>query len=267
MWGEGGGRWARERRADTGDETPQAAAGAAAASRAMGSPCPAAPAVLPLRPCSLSGAWPATAPLWACSSTRVGRAALSPSRSAAQLLHSEARLAAPAPHCRLRQPISKQSSMRRLCGARLPAGLQSDPARVQELRQFIQYAAGLPDVWFVTNQQVGEGSAIPPSWHGVQAPAGSSHQPIVERQADERTLPAAQRWHRAGVAAADRRTLGRQTGGQISTKPSSPLPLHPQVLAWMQSPVPASRVDRQLKCEAPTDISPDVGTVCATYVG
>lgn len=37
---------------------------------------------------------------------------------------------------------------------RRPAGLQSEPARVQELRQFIQYAASLPDVWFVTNQQV-----------------------------------------------------------------------------------------------------------------
>lgn len=40
-----------------------------------------------------------------------------------------------------------------------------------------------------------------------------------------------------------------------------------QMLAWMQNPVPASRVSLSLKCEAPTDISPDVGSVCATYVG
>ncbi|KAL4444941.1 hypothetical protein ABPG77_003991 [Micractinium sp. CCAP 211/92] len=86
----------------------------------------------------------------------------------------------------------------RLAGNRAPlglffhAGLESDPTRVQELRQFIQYAASLPDVWFVTNQQM---------------------------------------------------------------------------LAWMQNPVPASRVSLSLKCEAPTDISPDVGSVCATYVG
>lgn len=39
------------------------------------------------------------------------------------------------------------------------------------------------------------------------------------------------------------------------------------MLAWMQNPVPASRVALQLKCEAPTDISPHVGDVCATFVG
>ena len=76
--------------------------------------------------------------------------------------------------------------------ARPPAGLQSEPGRVAELRQFIEHALQQPDVWFVTNQQL---------------------------------------------------------------------------LAWMQNPVPASRLASQLKCHRPTDISPHVGPVCDTYVG
>ena len=36
-----------------------------------------------------------------------------------------------------------------------------------------------------------------------------------------------------------------------------------QLLAWMDNPVPASRV--ALKCEKPTDIKAD--NVCETYVG
>ncbi|PSC71048.1 chitin deacetylase-like isoform e [Micractinium conductrix] len=85
----------------------------------------------------------------------------------------------------------------RLAGNRAPlglffhAGLQSEPARVAQLRQFIEYAASLPDVWFVTNQQM---------------------------------------------------------------------------LAWMENPVPASRVALQLKCDRPTDISAN-GPACDTYVG
>ena len=39
-----------------------------------------------------------------------------------------------------------------------------------------------------------------------------------------------------------------------------------QLLAWMENPVPASRVDKLLKCETPTDIDPSVGPVCPNYV-
>lgn len=40
-----------------------------------------------------------------------------------------------------------------------------------------------------------------------------------------------------------------------------------QVLAWMQNPVAAADVESLLACDRPTDISADVGPVCATYVG
>lgn len=49
-----------------------------------------------------------------------------------------------ATHCQLAAPPSV-----------VVAGLQSEESRVQDLRKFIEYAAGLPDVWFVTTQQVG----------------------------------------------------------------------------------------------------------------
>ena len=43
--------------------------------------------------------------------------------------------------------------------------------------------------------------------------------------------------------------------------------LHPpQMLAWMQNPVPVSRVELLLKCPKPTDIKA-AGPVCDTYVG
>lgn len=73
----------------------------------------------------------------------------------------------------------------------LPAGLQSEATRVAQLRQFIEHAASLDNVWFVTNQQL---------------------------------------------------------------------------LAWMENPVPASRVETLLKCDPPTDIVSS-GKVCSTYVG
>ena len=38
------------------------------------------------------------------------------------------------------------------------------------------------------------------------------------------------------------------------------------MLAWMENPVPASRVALQLKCDRPTDISAN-GPACDTYVG
>jgi len=40
---------------------------------------------------------------------------------------------------------------------------------------------------------------------------------------------------------------------------------HVQLLAWMENPVPASRVEQQLKCEKPRDIKAD--NVCETFVG
>jgi hypothetical protein len=48
---------------------------------------------------------------------------------------------------------------------------------------------------------------------------------------------------------------------------SAPSPARLQLLAWMENPVPASRVDLQLKCDPPTDISPDAGPACRTFVG
>lgn len=49
---------------------------------------------------------------------------------------------------------------------------------------------------------------------------------------------------------------------------SLPLPLAAaaaQLLAWMENPVPASRVEQQLKCEKPRDVKAD--NVCETFVG
>lgn len=42
-------------------------------------------------------------------------------------------------------------------------------------------------------------------------------------------------------------------------------PIHVQLLAWMENPVPASRVEQQLKCEKPRDIK--ANNVCETFVG
>ena len=48
--------------------------------------------------------------------------------------------------------------------------------------------------------------------------------------------------------------------------PTKPLLLPPlQLLAWMENPVPASRMEQHLKCKKPTDIQ--AAHVCETYVG
>lgn len=51
--------------------------------------------------------------------------------------------------------------------------------------------------------------------------------------------------------------------------PPNRFPFKPelQLLAWMSNPVPASRMNKVLKCSKPTDISPSVGPVCDTFVG
>lgn len=55
-----------------------------------------------------------------------------------------------------------------------PAGLQSEPGRVAELRQFIEHALQQPDVWFVTNQQV-IGVGQRGWWHSCWRPGGRQH--------------------------------------------------------------------------------------------
>jgi hypothetical protein len=131
------------------------------------------PAHLGLPPCSWSGACLATAHRWGCSSMPVRVAAA----HACNCHRYRASLAAPCPPLpRLGQdhapPAAPLLSATTACSAGTcmallyscpaahmhcrwsAAGLQSEPARVAELRQFIDYAASLDDVWFVTNQQV-----------------------------------------------------------------------------------------------------------------
>ena len=147
------------------------------------------------------------------------------------------------------------------------AGLQSEPARVAELRQFIEYAASLDDVWVVTNQQV------------CDCVFGVAMGEVAERGCGGGWLG-----RRRGMAAA---VHGREWQHQHSPSPnqwplradppvspaccpvitSAPSPARLQLLAWMENPVPASRVDLQLKCDPPTDISPDAGPACRTFVG
>ena len=74
-------------------------------------------------------------------------------------------------------PGSGASPMRRIT-----AGLESETERIDQIRQFIEYASSLNDVWFVTNQQVCESR-----WSGAES--GWWRQ---EQGADE--CPAAGSW-------------------------------------------------------------------------
>ena len=65
---------------------------------------------------------------------------------------------------------------------RIAAGLESETGRIDQIRQFIEYASSLDDVWFVTNQQVCESR-----WSGAES--GWWRQ---EQGADE--CPAAGSW-------------------------------------------------------------------------
>lgn len=112
---------------------------------------------------------------------------------------------------------------------------------MQDLRKFIEYAAGLPDVWFVTTQQVGPAGTC--SVASLQGPYLAGRKPPHTIQTMRRCCP----FHAAAPA----------------VTASLLLPL--QLLSWMDNPVPASRVEQQLKCEKPTDIQAD--NVCETYVG
>ena len=126
-----------------------------------------------------------------------------------------------------------------------------------ELRQFIEYAASLDDVWFVTNQQVGVrdgnggGRGCAGGWLGSCNGTAAAATPAFFKS----------------------QSNGRRAGPPMSRAPACLLPdmscppPRLQLLAWMENPVPASRVDLQLKCDPPTDISPEAGPVCQTFVG
>ena len=113
--------------------------------------------------------------------------------------------------------------------------------RVEQLRQFIQYAAALPDVYFVTNQQVRGAPCL-----------------VVRGTCATRVK----------LQLCRQRRRCRRSKLHAHPPPAHP-PSHvpaPQLLAWMQKPVSSSAFAAQLTCVRPTDIA--AGTpVCSTYVG
>lgn len=118
---------------------------------------------------------------------------------------------------------------------------------MEELRQFIEYAADQPDVWFVTTQQVGRRSV-----------AGMWQWRLWSKWLHQLPCNCRMPVHNVPCLLLPSACLHRRCCHWLSA-PSL------QLLAWMDNPVPASRVAHQLKCEKPTDIKAD--NVCETYVG
>lgn len=137
------------------------------------------------------------------------------------------------------------------------------------------------------NSLVGAGVGVARMWQpwGDRGPEGSGHS-SADRQLTRAALPAPLLpsmpqlgWRLAG----NRAPLGLYLHAGLESQPERIAQLrafiryaaalkgvhfvtNQQLLAWMQRPVAASAVGPLLACPRPTDISPAVGPVCATFV-